>query len=725
MTTRGFDVTGEAKMPACDMSTAPGTPEEFEDAHMEGLTVGELARQIGALPPCATHLSLREAAQRLLSTGQAAGCVVNESGVPVGVITEDDILHSYVQGAPWDTTVGEWVRGGGGVLFDPSPADGSVVSEQPLHSALPALVAPRVVPRMGRMGGRSALLVERRPGYEGGVLSAQDVVRGLARRAASESLRTSLGLGPTVADIMEPVERAPRLRVGFTMRELLQELLASPLRAALVLDCDGTIGGLATVADALWAFNQQMSQTLDAWDRLSSRPGRVDRQNIAADAAVPNACSALEGARHLLATERGDVVGVVSPAHLVSARCRARPVPSAAPYIELQRQERPRKVKEEEGAVKRQEDVKLEEPAPKKRAVMVKPKVVTEDEPQAVTLADVVARRETAHCSVSDTLSDAVDQLVCTGRTAAVVLDGDQIQGVLTENDVLAALVEGTTWNCKIGDWLKGSFARLPGFLVPALTLPSSASVADAAAEMVTLVEDGLGFACHHLLVHAKEEGEAHVRVLSALDIARGMVETVTQAGAAGGISALSAQEAAQLTVEQAMKERRFVSTCKLGDSLLKAFEEMHASKQNCVLILDDGHELDEEEKTEVKQEDEEREELTAEDEQWNKEHGQVLGTVTSSDALRAFSEHLRGNTSSVRGWLRGLNEQEHHSPAARSVRCNATLAEAALEMCQGELHHLLVMDGDGEVAGVLSALDIVCALGASYRFDLASPRFV
>ena len=32
--------------------------------------------------------------------------------------------------------------------------------------------------------------------------------------------------------------------------------------------------------------------------------------------------------------------------------------------------------------------------------------------------------------------------------------------------------------------------ARLPGFLVPALTLSSSASVVDAAAEMTTLVEE-------------------------------------------------------------------------------------------------------------------------------------------------------------------------------------------------------------------------------------------
>lgn len=121
----------------------------------------------------------------------------------------------------------------------------------------------------------------------------------------------------------------------------------------------------------------------------------------------------------------------------------------------------------------------------------------------------------------------------------------------------------------------------------------------------------------------------------------------------------------------------------------------------------------------------EEQEELTEEDEQWQQEHGDVLGVITSADALRAFSEHLRGNTTTVAGWLRGLNTQEHKTAAQRSIGCSTTLAEAALVMSECDLHHLLVIDEDGDVIGVLSALDIVCALGASYRYDLTSPRFV
>lgn len=48
-------------------------------------------------------------------------------------------------------------------------------------------------------------------------LSALDVVRALAR--ASQSLTDAL----TVADVMEPIEQAPRLQVGFTVRDLLQD----------------------------------------------------------------------------------------------------------------------------------------------------------------------------------------------------------------------------------------------------------------------------------------------------------------------------------------------------------------------------------------------------------------------------------------------------------------------------------------------------------------------
>ena len=271
---------------------------------------------------------------------------------------------------------------------------------------------------------------------------------------------------------------------------------------------------------------------------------------------------------------------------------QAVPVPSCAPQIKIERRHKSR---DEEGVIKKEEEtdehpsasaqiktevkaeleeVKCEEPAPKKRAVMRRSKIERELEDgtatQVVTLADIVARRETATCSVNYTLSDAVDALVSTERTAAIVLDEDgSVQGVLTENDVLAALVEGTQWHCQITDWLKGSYARLPGFMVPALTLPSTATVADAAAEMTSLAEDGIGFTCHHMLVHARDGETFSLRILSALDIARGMIDTIAARAMSseGGPAADSVVTAADLTVEQAMKDRAGVLLASTGKS--------------------------------------------------------------------------------------------------------------------------------------------------------------
>ncbi|CAE8644147.1 unnamed protein product, partial [Polarella glacialis] len=107
-----------------------------------------------------------------------------------------------------------------------------------------------------------------------------------------------------------------------------------------------------------------------------------------------------------------------------------------------------------------------------------------------LTVAAVALQRETVTCSVEDTLSDACESLVSSGRTAAVVLDNGRVCGVLTENDILQAYVEDVSWVCSIGDWLKGGDARLPGFMVPVLTLPPDASIAEAAACMLYQMEE-------------------------------------------------------------------------------------------------------------------------------------------------------------------------------------------------------------------------------------------
>ncbi|CAJ1385233.1 unnamed protein product [Effrenium voratum] len=237
----------------------------------------------------------------------------------------------------------------------------------------------------------------------------------------------------------------------------------------------------------------------------------------------------------------------------------------------------------------------------------------------------VSASRPTATCSVENTFLEASDLLQSTGRTAAVILDeekaaprqsadrrGEKVLGVLTENDMLLAFVEGVNSECTVGEWLHGGEARLPSFLVSPLTLRPDMPLVGAAARMADMTHGD--FACHHLLVCNAEEDSAHVRLLSALDIAR-------------VLAASPEAEVAKLPVTKAMKLRSDVPTCApdtcfLAVSLGDALDTLHSAKQNCVLAVPSA--LAETEGGDV-----------------SAEHALVGGAITPADALRAVSERV------------------------------------------------------------------------------------
>eukprot|EP00931_Biecheleriopsis_adriatica_P067586 TRINITY_DN41706_c0_g1_i1.p1 TRINITY_DN41706_c0_g1~~TRINITY_DN41706_c0_g1_i1.p1 ORF type:complete len:487 (-),score=108.74 TRINITY_DN41706_c0_g1_i1:192-1484(-) len=410
--------------------------------------------------------------------------------------------------------------------------------------------------------------------------------------------------------------------------------------------------------------------------------------------------------RTLIAVEPGTstVQGMVSPSHLTQSKAMA-----------------------ESHVIKGDQS---EEPAKKMRRHKFKRHRRSHKEPQPVKLAEVVSQRDTATCSLMSTLGDAADALVASGRTAAVVADDNyKVRGVLTENDILAALLEGASKDCKLDAWLRGGHSRLPGFLVPASTLPSTSSLAEAAAVMATCFEEvivGSGFACHHLLVRDPEadgnaEGPHRLRILSALDIARGMIDAVAAqaAGAPGSIESDAAVLASDMTVEMAMKQRALgVASCKQSDTLWQAFQTMFESRQNCVIVVSGARPMQVRMDQNLEEAAMDPALLTGEEEEWQREHGKILGVITAADALRAFSESVRTQGVTVEGWLRGLlPDEEHKTPGQRSIPADASLSDAALAMAEANIHHLLVMSNSNqEIIGVISALDITRALAECYR---------
>eukprot|EP00930_Biecheleria_cincta_P028155 TRINITY_DN19636_c0_g1_i1.p1 TRINITY_DN19636_c0_g1~~TRINITY_DN19636_c0_g1_i1.p1 ORF type:complete len:750 (-),score=144.85 TRINITY_DN19636_c0_g1_i1:58-2307(-) len=714
------DTTPPVTSPGAETQT-PFSGIPTEDVNVTAETaLADVATPVGALGLCSSDALLADVARLLLSTGQTVAMVVDQAGTPAGLLSENDILVSYLLGSPFDVTVSEWMHGGGGVTFDASVAPSgvaemqfsknitSVAPEQSLRDALPFLTGP--VPS-GERASFGSLLVRTSAGYGGGVLSHLNVAQAVADGCLPD-LDVIGEAAATVEDYMTPLEEVHALTIGFTMQQLLQELLLSPARAVLVVDQVGSLHGLATASDALWAFHERISRSMDPWEIMSVRSGRLGLQShmIPADVPLRKAAAAMlstQGVggdaclRDLIAvdTGTGKTIGMLSPWYLtkeIATRVSTSESAKATQHIQARLpaslQDRPQK---------------------RRRAV----------KPINVTVADIVAQRETATCTPSHTLADAADALAASGRTAVVVEDGN-IAGVLTENDLLSALLEDTPWDCKIESWIRGGHSRLPGFILPGYTVPPTMGLAEAAAEMMMTAEEPGGFGCHHLLVcdwsaGSKTSGVSslEVRLLSALDIARGMINAETagrgDAASSCGCDADAVMEASSITVEEAMKGRigrnNAVASCDLTDPLKKAFKVMHASHQNCALLVDSGTA----ERVQSHSGQEEAGDSHMIDEEF---HGKICGFITTADALQAFSKRVTGDDITAASWLRRTS---HSTPTQRSISADASLSDAALTMAECNVHHLLVR-GSAEqgIVGVISALDMVCALGSRYRRD-------
>ncbi|CAE8599855.1 unnamed protein product [Polarella glacialis] len=610
--------------------------------------------QSSAGATCSPEATLADLAQLLLSTGHSAAEVRSESQFTRS-ISEQDILLGYLKGTPWDLKVGEWLRGLGSeeTTFDTGGRRRGQLDASTL-----------AVARLGRPA---------------------DLVKNFLRKEGQEG--NSFVANAAVSQIMEPVNSLPVCDHCCTLQELLQALLRSPSGAALVTDGRSLLG-LCRAADVLWAFCQRVDLGEKMWKRLA---GRCDLHGlschaIAADTPLQSAALAMVQASearavsdgllpHLLAYQPGGkaLVGVLSPQQLLSS------VPArlfAPPEMEPHQLETP--------------------------------KAWLQHHP--TTVGDVVAQRKTPFCFANESLGEACDDLAKSGRTAAIVLDATNgaMRGVLTENDILQAFVNGESWDCLIDSWLRGDDARMPGFVLPVLTLASHANLAEAASCMACMAETRAppgfpAFACHHLLVrgHFDAEDRCHFRLLSALDIALGLTTIAAPWLAAEG---LAGELGTPPVVSQAMKPRGLAVTCTAEDSLADAFWALADSLQNCALVAG---------------EEDFGEALVLQAGESGEAGGQLLkgpagvaicGVVTVADVVRAVSIHEAGKCShtSLGCWLLG----QGISPCGRSIAAESSLAAAALAMVQRGVHHLLVVGGlSGEVLGVISALDIVVAM--------------
>mmetsp|Transcript_21659 Transcript_21659/g.50632 ORF Transcript_21659/g.50632 Transcript_21659/m.50632 type:complete len:362 (-) Transcript_21659:244-1329(-) len=304
----------------------------------------------------------------------------------------------------------------------------------------------------------------------------------------------------------------------------------------------------------------------------------------------------------------------------------------------------------------------------------------------------VQKRGSSVVCPSGITLTDAADMLMEANRTAALVADdAGVVLGVFTVNDLLVAFVEGVGWEASLLRWLRAGDARMPEKLVSLLSVRTATTLKEAASLMKA--QKGTDHASHHVVV--KDVSGYIQGVLSSLDIARGLCGLSDQAElimTAQGDNHVKAQFASTMlsdlvhdkTVQDGMKTRGQLPLCPASAPLAQAFRIMFMSRQNCVAVVDQEGDSD-----------------------MMSGCRQINGVITPRDLLRAFAEHVSGETTAI-GWLRGLDE----SLARRTISPKASLVEAADLMATHELHHLVVVDPDsGDFVGILSALDLVCAI--------------
>lgn len=101
---------------------------------------------------------------------------------------------------------------------------------------------------------------------------------------------------------------------------------------------------------------------------------------------------------------------------------------------------------------------------------------------------------------------------------------------------------------------------------------------------------------------------------------------------------------------------------------------------------------------------------------------GQCVGILSATDFVRCVAETngTQCDTESKNGTTGNRHTcpapstdavASHMSALVQTVDANHPLIQAARSMCQYHIHRLVVLDGQGHPAGVLTALDIVAAL--------------
>lgn len=528
---------------AMSSETGPGQQPKAPEAVdvFGGLTVGQVLAPGGPGCKLLLHYELGDVAESLAVSGQRAAAVSDDAGNLAGLLTENDIMRAFFEGASPDEPIRDWLMTGAARAPAPLLQRMTVWPSAPL-----AEVAERMVTNAA--AGDCAchhVIVQEPDGKLCGVLSSHDLVTALCRPDIWDSdvlLPFRQDAGPaavkpaadlTVQDIMKPRNTVFTCPPTSTMKDVLKVLLMTQQNSALIVDEEG-IYGIVTPRDAVRAFEDGVPNSIGIAEWLCRLPFNVSSRIIPSDARPVDAAARMTSLdiNHLIVVLPNSMmaVGVLSSLDLVlftQARApllRSVPLWAGPPVGNLVGQPWHHDLRCEEGA----------------------------------------------------TFAEVAQLLTSTGATSVMVaLSGEgQKRSLLTENDVLRASMDGWPRDAAIQGWLQAQEQRAK--LPPHLLVSACVALTEAASWMLSASEPGR--TCHHLVVQVAD-GEWR-GIFSALDVARGLCGLCSELEVAS-------TGADQTPVSAVMKPVATVPTCVPGDSLRDALVKLILSGQNAALVLD------------------------------------------------------------------------------------------------------------------------------------------
>eukprot|EP00928_Gymnodinium_smaydae_P067416 TRINITY_DN5037_c0_g1_i1.p1 TRINITY_DN5037_c0_g1~~TRINITY_DN5037_c0_g1_i1.p1 ORF type:complete len:659 (+),score=80.47 TRINITY_DN5037_c0_g1_i1:73-2049(+) len=514
--------------------SAPGVWETFADMQVKDVIppgAGALGCSLGPRDA----LQLGDLAEAMASS-KCTAMAVNDStsGKVVGLLTVNDIMRAFFEGASRQGLLHDWMATGwarapssllGRLLVRPTASLASVAEKMVANANSGDCACHHVV-------------VQDTDDRLYGVVSSHDLVHALCRSPSGADQKTPDMMSSVAVDsVMKPRDCVFTCPRSGTIADALKILLMTQQGSVVIISETG-VDGFFTPRDAVVAFARGVARETCLANWLETQDISMDDRSISSNTSLADAAEIMNnlGIDHLavMHNERKELVGVLSSLDVVLHTSAHAPILQAM-YL-----------------------------------------------PVGPTVGEVLSQHHRDHTHLASplaqslTLGAVAELLRSSGRTCAIVAPDDVENPearLLTENDLVRAFVDGKRSDTVIEELFDTMQVQMPH---PSQVSPSI-PLTEAASLMVGVAEPGRE--CHYLVV--RDVSGKYLGVFSALDVAR----AIHAVHSGLDIAKLGIE---QTTIGMVMKQSSTLPTCSPTDSIVDAFNQLNTSGYNVVLVSED-----------------------------------------------------------------------------------------------------------------------------------------